>query len=727
MARAQTRLGGLDTSRSTFRVDSLNSRTTYAGLSGTGWDQNGATLSFDHSLSIYDWRGEFKFARPLGSQIAGTSSLNDRQWDSVYLSGTSRFLEANSITTTEAVGFVDADEPLGQGYPFKPFVMLFGSSYVTSGLPGAAAALLITRQADGFGIAGLRSQLPGTNIDVSLGGGLARQSQQASRTNRASASATESLSAYGTILRGDFSAPAEALTQATILQADALADERFYNVRGQRYSNDHILLRAASTLFSAENPQAPAMQPVAAGANIALLKLGLSRRDYFFGQDSASLSGSPAVKQERTEYSMSLVDSLTYPIIDQRLTGDASVEFEPRSVVRHSDAGAGLLNAESLSSLSSLLAPDEISSLRLSFTGRLVYEGKPILSGIMGAFGAEARVRYEENSENVRLLSAEVPGATPTYVSRLTSTLDQASFSARSTTAGFGIHYAPSTRDLFRLEGNARLLNYDTPSDLNDDDHDELVTSGILRYNRAFSNDLTGSLDLTLSRTHLVYLKSDRSAQNAVTQSISIAPEASVSTASILAHVRGEVFANYTVLDYLNSLPSLQAVGNYVLRGASLSDSILFSLGLRPFDGAGPITFEEGIAARLSERGNYDPGAFTERRDTRVTELAATALLGLVSAGSSSAWSLRAGVRGFVLSESGRGNAGSTVTASFGEIQRQTRIGPMLRASLFREAGLQPVLSGSLWYAVIKNESFDIPSVTRTPQLESHLQVQWSF
>jgi hypothetical protein len=28
---------------------------------------------------------------------------------------------------------------------------------------------------------------------------------------------------------------------------------------------------------------------------------------------------------------------------------------------------------------------------------------------------------------------------------------------------------------------------------------------------------------------------------------------------------------------------------------------------------------------------------------------------------------------------------------------------------------------------VIKDQTYDVPSITRTPQIESHLSVQWTF
>src|SRR5207237_3052667 len=81
-----------------------------------------------------------------------------------------------------------------------------------------------------------------------------------------------------------------------------LADERFYSERSQRYSNDNVTMRAASALT-----ESTAASSASAGTNVAQLTVGLSRRDYFFGSDSAS-SSSGLAKQERTEYTALLAD-----------------------------------------------------------------------------------------------------------------------------------------------------------------------------------------------------------------------------------------------------------------------------------------------------------------------------------------------------------------------------------------------------------------------------------
>ncbi|HWF43155.1 MAG TPA: hypothetical protein VG537_00800, partial [Candidatus Kapabacteria bacterium] len=542
------------------------------------------------------------------------------------------------------------------------------------------------------------------------------------------------------------------------------ADERFFQERGERYSNDSVSLRALSNLGTAPSQRGQGSTngaaPWSIGANTALVNLALFRRDFFFAADS-SVSTAP-VKQERTEYSMLIVDSVNYPVLgdtpnDDHLTANIGVEFQPSSIVRRSDLASSQLGSGSYSALSSLLAPNEVSSLQLAASGRLDFStgenlgpvrmpGHSLISR-QPTFAAEAKMSYDENSQNVSLLSNEIVGLDPSLVTKLAQTLDEASFSSRTTLADLSMHYAPSVSDLFGLEGSVRLLNYDTPSPNNDDDHDQLNGNAVLAYDKIFSDDLVGGLNLRASQTHLVYLKSDQSAQNNVTQSLDLSSHATYAGMEFFGQVNGEVFANYTVLDYLDSLPFLQSVGNYVLRGMTLSDSTLVPLWLpflgasiRPFRAAGPITIEDGLAIRVSERGSYSSSAFSEQRDTRVLELSATLLLGLSSNSNpisstpasipllrDAPWSIRVGARGFFQSRYGHSDVSLAAQQTFSQLGTQDRLGPFVLITLARNQSIGPMLYASLWYSVIHNKTYDIPSYTRTPQLETHLQVQWAF
>ena len=119
--------------------------------------------------------------------------------------------------------------------------------------------------------------------------------------------------------------------------------------------------------------------------------------------------------------------------------------------------------------------------------------------------------------------------------------------------------------------------------------------------------------------------------------------------------------------------------------------------------------------------------AFSEVLNTRITNISASLLLGLASVGTQSPWKVQAGARSFFLINEGINTASLATGPLFELLERQTRIGPVLIISLMRWNGTGPILSGSFWYSVIKDQEFDVPSLTRTPQVECQLTSQWTF
>ncbi len=683
-ARAQMLI---DTAHSAIRPDSSTLHTSVI--------PNGALFSFDHLLSIYEWHGRFEYGAPLAPAVARSSSASI---DTVHLEGNSRFLQDNLIRSTSTIDSIYADEPMNGG-SIRPMVAFYGSSYATSGLPGFSAATLVPSEADGYGVAGLRYLPLKSDLDFSAAAGIAEQAQSGLST------------AAGPIVRGMFYAPSELVSDNTLLSAGAQVDERFFQERDQRYSDDRASISSAN----------PVGGPGTLDSNHAYLDAGLGRRDFFYNSDSNS---SP-IKQERTELLLSLRDSLNYPVSGKALTATINAALEPSSIMRQSDLPTSELASSSFSAISSLLVPNEISTLRTLIGGRLDLVAS-------SEWSAEGRMSYDEKTENVQLLGNALTGLDPSLVSQFANILNESSYEQRITQAEATVVYQPSQRERFQLETDANLLNYDTPSSLNDDDHDNLVTSALARYDRFFSDELHAWVDLRAARTHLVYLLADRSAQNNVTQSLTLSTHAVYNGSTVFAEADGEVFANYTVLDYLDSVPALQGIGNYVMRGLTLSDSIRTPLGIQPFGPAYPFTIEEGSMLQISERGSYDEPTFSEVLDTRITELSGSLLLGLSGTGGQSPWSVRAGVRGFFLFNDGQNTASLAGGPVFQELERQTRIGPLVIVSLMRWHGVGPMLNGSVWYSVIKDETFDgssaMPSaITRMPQIESQLSAQWTF
>jgi hypothetical protein len=651
---------------------------------------NGANFSFDHLLSIYEWHGRFEYGTPESPAFA---RIDGAGIDTVHLEGDSRFLQDNLIRSTSTIDSIYADAPL-YGGSVRPMIAFCGSSYATSGLPGFSAASLVPGATDGYGVAGLRFLPLRSDLDFSAAAGVAMQAQSGIST------------AVGPIVRGVFYAPAEMASENTMLTAGVTVDERFFKEGDQRFSNDRASFGAVSSVGGAGTLD----------SNHVYLDAGLVRRDFFYNNDS----NAAPIKQERTELSLSLRDSLNYPIAANALNATLNAALEPSSITRQSDIPSNELTSGGFSAVSSLLVPNEASILRMLIGGRL-----DLIAS--NQWSAQARMSYDQKTENVQLLGNELSGIDPSIVSNFANILNESSFEQRVTQAGASVQYQPSPRERFQIETNANLLNYDTPSALNDDDHDELVTSADARYDRFFSDELHAWVSLRAARTHLVYLMSDRSAQNNITQSLELSTNAVYSTSTILAQASGEVFANYTVLDFLDSIPALEGVGNYVLRGLTLSDSVVAPMSGNLSGIVGPLTAEEDATLRVTEQGSYDEPTFSEALNTRVTELSASLLLGLASTGGQAPWRVQAGARSFFLTREGINTVSLATGPQFEELERQIRVGPIVIISLMRWRGVGPMLNGSIWYSVIKDQTFDTPSLTRTPQLECQLTSQWTF
>jgi hypothetical protein len=103
----------------------------------------------------------------------------------------------------------------------------------------------------------------------------------------------------------------------------------------------------------------------------------------------------------------------------------------------------------------------------------------------------------------------------------------------------------------FYLLGSTGILRYDTPSELNYEDRDELLIAASLGLRHRFSQNLEALVSLDGTLSHLVYLLKERSANNNINRILRLSPRTIwhpvrwFSTTNVF-----EVLANYTVYDF---------------------------------------------------------------------------------------------------------------------------------------------------------------------------------
>ncbi len=115
------------------------------------------------------------------------------------------------------------------------------------------------------------------------------------------------------------------------------------------------------------------------------------------------------------------------------------------------------------------------------------------------------------------------------------------------------------------------IFRYDTPSNINNDDRDELSIFGNMDYTHIFSKSFRMNVEMELQLNHLVFLKSQRSSLNNWNRVIRFSPGFKYELEKFKYYPRIEVLANYTVYDFEEETAGIQS---FSFRQISYNDSL---------------------------------------------------------------------------------------------------------------------------------------------------------
>lgn len=177
------------------------------------------------------------------------------------------------------------------------------------------------------------------------------------------------------------------------------------------------------------------------------------------------------------------------------------------------------------------------------------------------AFTAAVRLghgeRNEEHSVKPILGATVQQEAEVTRRSKEEHTKDN--ITSRTSLSGL-CNIALSSSDTLRFAAGANILRYDTPSELNVEDRDELLVAFSIATAHRASRYLNIGVTLEGTVSHVVYLLSDRSANNNINRILRLAPTATYRPSkSIVSTNTFEVLANYTVYDFEADVSSVES------------------------------------------------------------------------------------------------------------------------------------------------------------------------
>jgi len=313
------------------------------------------------------------------------------------------------------------------------------------------------------------------------------------------------------------------------------------------------------------------------------------RKDFYFPADVLSKSqfGINNNIEKRTEQIMRFFDRFDYTVSD-------NLSFYLTVYPYYRNIDKVNFYIPSSSSINPAIYDTQIQEISFSGEAALKYS--------LGRLDAQLIATYKERDEKHFLINSN--RVNQSFVRQIE--LDEAV--KNSHTSSFKLSsimfYNINLKNRIELSGNASILKYDTQSEDNFDDRDELgfIIYAAHRYNNLSNFIITSSVDVSLY--HTVYIFAEKSSNNNWNRVIRFTSKNFFTPSKYFRNIGTfSVLANYTVYDFEDIVSSVQS---YSFRQMNLKDSMIVNFNKSfGFDVYGEI--------KLYERGELNWREFSQR------------------------------------------------------------------------------------------------------------------
>ncbi|HOJ19316.1 MAG: hypothetical protein GX452_10055 [Ignavibacteriales bacterium] len=284
------------------------------------------------------------------------------------------------------------------------------------------------------------------------------------------------------------------------------------------------------------------------------------RRDFYFITDSLTQSefGITNNIQSRIENLYSIRDNLTYQNIINNLDLTLSGVLGYRTIERDTRYKSVKINSPSI-------FDTEIDELKFDLETNLMYRIDKHTISFKGIYSQRNEKNITKKLENANPIFYEERAESE---ARKNNISDIASLSLNA-------DFALSARDKLMVSLSQYKLKYDTPSPLNLDDRDELLSIVKINYQRNISSFFDFFISLEGDLSKLVYLSSKRSSNNFTNRVLKLLSGGIYKGSGFRSINTFEVSANYTVYDFEDLKPNYSS---YAFRQFSITDSTTINL-----------------------------------------------------------------------------------------------------------------------------------------------------
>ena len=410
-----------------------------------------------------------------------------------------------------------------------------------------------------------------------------------------------------------------------------------------------------------------------------------NRKDFYFEADSITSQEFKVSNniQSRFETSDSLQDRLHFNNLFSLFSLDVAGIVNWRKIERDT-------RYKSIQNATSSIFDTEINELKLDFESMLSYDSK-IFNGLLRLLYSE---RDEKNlAKRLPLVSENI------YQDRLQLEARKNNNSIRASLSFLGnLRISKSDQINFSLLHNK--LRYDTPSEENFDDRDELLSIFRLRYSRQLTPFFEGFINTEGTYNQTVYIFSEKSSNNNINRILKLAAGGAYRGANLTSVNSFEVSANYTVYDFQDLNPNIKS---YSFRQFTASDSTNYSFNKK-------FNLSLYGYVKLSEQGDLKWNEFTSRPTRYLQEIYCEPRLTV----GYSIIQYSLGIRFFSLSTFGYKSNIKFLDSDF------RSIGPIAEILIARSASLFLKIYG--WY-----EFITINSTSKKEQTNLNVEMTWSF
>ncbi|MGB5848348.1 MAG: hypothetical protein WBH40_07670 [Ignavibacteriaceae bacterium] len=360
-----------------------------------------------------------------------------------------------------------------------------------------------------------------------------------------------------------------------------------------KFRNEDILPRRNLLRYfdlSVSNPFNPSVSNLLSG------RFTSSRKDFYFPADSIISSTFDIVNniESRTETNYFAEDKLRYRELFSNVDFEISGKVNWRTIDRDTRYKSAEMQSKNI-------FDTNIEELILSLGSTLFYRTGSLNSSLSFYFGERDEQHITKRFEGID---------ESFYEQRSELESRKNNNSTRATIAFIGdYNFSRTDKLVFSLYYNK--LRYDTPSEDNDDDRDEILSIARLSYIKNLSPFFRAFVNSEATLSHVVYLFAGRSSNNNINRVLRLAAGGYYQGANISSLNTFEVSANYTVYDFEDLTSSLRSIS---FRQFIATDSSRISLSNR-------FAFVLTGYIKLSEQADLNWGEFAERPSRFLQEI----------------------------------------------------------------------------------------------------------